>query len=199
MRTTTGVNKARKRLEEDMDTRRTSFIEAVRESLIDAGHELDTGHGVSRVDDIGIYMEVGKQDSGGAFRTHYNGRLYYTLGDYGNKQTYPEPKKGFDVAKAVERILERVEGGKRRKEARKKSDEKKKAAKVTLRRACAKIEMDEHNRPKDWSDEADLRWDKKSPETLRKVKTLDADRVEATFALTPEMFEKVVKLIDVIG
>lgn len=110
-----------------MGERAKATIEALAEELKKRGHQVEmvdveknqyhtsigsVTHGLIRsVDGISLFMELRGQVSGAASlarSTYYNGRLTMRIGFSGDSTTYPEPKKGYDIAKTAERILNYV-------------------------------------------------------------------------------------------
>jgi hypothetical protein len=177
---------------DELNGRIETFVDAVRKGLIDAGHELK-GDGVWEVDGHYVWFGVDKQRKSGyagLFRSSYTGKLYYKIGDYGDKKTYPEPKKGFDVAKAVERIEKRVNGLKIRaaREAAKKAADK--SARKTFLEACEKIGK---------TDVWDYATEVNNPTTtVRKVTQFTEEHVVVSFKVTPDELDKLVKMAELV-
>lgn len=194
-------SEARKKLEEELAARMADFYAALRKALIDAGHELNDGAGITNVDGESIWMAVDKQYRGGSsgYFSRPNGKLYYTLGDYGDRKTYREPNKGFDIAKAVERIEETVRYRKAQTARRAKKETAEAHAKATFFEACERMELDEESMPSGYHRSVDFQYKTPPVKGMKKITAFDADRVAVTFAVTPDQLEKLVKLVAVIS
>lgn len=133
----------------DYEARREAFKAALEQALVAQGHVPEmAGRGIHSVDGTFVGLDIST-----SFNRQGYGKakaLRYTVGFYGEKTNCPEPGDGFDVDKAVERVLKAVAANQRIAAENARKDELEKKAKDLLVEASGVLGFEAPT----WSDEA---------------------------------------------
>jgi len=104
------MSERQKQIREQMDERIKAVTAAIAKALVAKGHKLgydglsaDASDSVRIVDGMNTGFAMNYEYTGDDWNTCYTGKLRMKMGALTSKN-YPEPKAGFDIEKAVERI-----------------------------------------------------------------------------------------------
>lgn len=132
------------------EDRKVVFLNAVIDALKERGHELDAGghvSGIYKIDGICISFDITGYGNNSSFITarSRSTQLCYKVGAYGDRTVYPEPKKGFDIAKVMERIEAKLNVAKVQRERKAKESEAKDIRHEVFSKACLSLGFSKPN------------------------------------------------------
>jgi len=180
---------------EAMDQRWNEFESKLIDALVEKGHEVGVKEGsdgasrmIKTVDGrfISIEHQCERRNTVG-IRANYTGRLRYTItnGAWGKSSSYPEPKNGFSVSDAVERVLESVNKEIKVRKSREDRINREAAAEATFDRAMAAI-----------GKEDGMGYYAQYGPHYISVKASTAQRVKVDCSVTPEQLARLIELVN---
>jgi len=104
------MSEQQKQIREQLDERIKAVTAAIVKALVAKGHKVgydglsaDASDSARIVDGVSTGFAMNYEYTGGEWNPRYSGKLRMKMGSLTTKN-YPEPKAGFDIEKAVERI-----------------------------------------------------------------------------------------------
>ncbi len=169
---------------EKLKKRKGQVTDAICKALRDKGHKIEKTPSLIDGFRTGFSIEY---ECGSSYSYGYTGKLRMKMGTYsvGNKN-YPEPNAGFDIEKAVERLLDvrdRVEQKDKAETTRKENDN---AADETLKQALRALG---ENNPQPWTHNSGHGY----------IKKYSPERVIVSFKIEPEKVWAAIEAIKKLG